>query len=208
MANEENRSKIIETAIEMFNQEGCRNVTMDQIALRQHISKRTLYETFENKEELVFCCLTEVHRRMGKKRMEIYSMTDDPLLLTLYIIKSTMMQNSHYSKFIYDVEQYYPELNDKIMHIYGDKFTSVLYQLLVNAMKRGDLNKNVDIDNSVKIIVMSVKHLFASKSSQQPEVQNAIKNSIFTYFRGMLSVDAIERYDSKEEEFRLAIGEW
>lgn len=44
MTNEENRDKIVETALQMFNTRGCRGVTMDDIAQALHMSKRTLYE--------------------------------------------------------------------------------------------------------------------------------------------------------------------
>ena len=61
MASEDNKRRIVETASQLFNSRGLRGVTMDDIANTLHISKRTLYETFANKEELLAECLMMVH---------------------------------------------------------------------------------------------------------------------------------------------------
>jgi len=47
------RNRIIMTAFERFAKYGIRSVTMDQIANDLGISKRTLYETFSDKRELL-----------------------------------------------------------------------------------------------------------------------------------------------------------
>lgn len=47
------REKIIDSAMQEFTTRGIRSVTMDEIARKLLISKRTLYEIFSNKEELL-----------------------------------------------------------------------------------------------------------------------------------------------------------
>ena len=49
----ENKKAIIMTALRLFLKKGIRAVRMDDIANEMGISKRTLYELFENKEELL-----------------------------------------------------------------------------------------------------------------------------------------------------------
>ena len=51
------REKIIEEATKQFLIYGIRNVTMDSIAAALGISKRTVYENFKDKNELVYVCL-------------------------------------------------------------------------------------------------------------------------------------------------------
>jgi len=46
--------RIMETAMSLFKQHGIKSVKMDDIATELGISKRTLYETYNNKEELLF----------------------------------------------------------------------------------------------------------------------------------------------------------
>ena len=47
------RQKILQTAMQQFKEMGVKNVKMDDISAIIGISKRTLYEIYENKEELL-----------------------------------------------------------------------------------------------------------------------------------------------------------
>lgn len=58
------KQRIIDEAAEMFKSYGIRAVTMDMLASRLGISKRTLYEVFKDKEDLLLCVL----RSMIEKR--------------------------------------------------------------------------------------------------------------------------------------------
>lgn len=51
--NQKQKEDIMAWALEHFLQQGIRSVTMDEIAAHAGISKRTLYEEFEDKEQLL-----------------------------------------------------------------------------------------------------------------------------------------------------------
>ena len=50
---QELRERIVETAMRAFSMQGIRAVKMDDVAKMLGISKRTLYELYENKEYLI-----------------------------------------------------------------------------------------------------------------------------------------------------------
>ncbi|MGL4491426.1 MAG: TetR/AcrR family transcriptional regulator, partial [Tannerellaceae bacterium] len=50
------RDRILDKAAELFFQEGVKSVTMTDVAKHLGISKRTLYEQFKDKDELVSKC--------------------------------------------------------------------------------------------------------------------------------------------------------
>lgn len=55
------RDKIIDAACILYKQRwSCKNVTMDDVAAYCGMSKRTLYECFSNKEQLVFECVDRI----------------------------------------------------------------------------------------------------------------------------------------------------
>ena len=56
---QELKVRILQTAMREFKQKGIRDVRMDDIAGILGISKRTLYEIYENKEELLLAGLHE-----------------------------------------------------------------------------------------------------------------------------------------------------
>ncbi len=47
----ETRIEIMEAVVELFNQKGMK-FTMDDISKKLHISKKTIYKEFEDKDEL------------------------------------------------------------------------------------------------------------------------------------------------------------
>ncbi|MBP8959734.1 MAG: TetR/AcrR family transcriptional regulator [Bacteroidales bacterium] len=61
------KSKIIEGSAELFRKYGIKSVTMDIIATNLGISKRTIYEYFSDKDEL----LIGVFEYMSKKQKEV-----------------------------------------------------------------------------------------------------------------------------------------
>jgi len=48
------KGKILEMAMKAFGEKGIRAVKMDDVAVYLGISKRTLYELYDNKEQLLF----------------------------------------------------------------------------------------------------------------------------------------------------------
>ncbi len=57
------REAIVEAAIEAFREEGVKATSMDRLAKLANVSKRTIYNHFENKEALVLHLLSELWQR-------------------------------------------------------------------------------------------------------------------------------------------------
>lgn len=82
---EEVRKTILRQAIYMFFTSGIKSVTMDSIALAIKISKRTLYEQFFDKEDLLLDCVKSVKRLSEKKQYDIVASTPDQLKQILLV---------------------------------------------------------------------------------------------------------------------------
>ena len=54
------RDRIIDVALDDFTSQGIRSVTMDEVATKLGISKRTLYEVFADKEALLVDCILKL----------------------------------------------------------------------------------------------------------------------------------------------------
>lgn len=87
--HEELRQRIVEAALKAFHGKGIKDVTMDDVARLLTMSKRTLYQVFADKEELLLACV-RVHDAREKARMEeIHRHTDNVLdfLLRIFVMK-------------------------------------------------------------------------------------------------------------------------
>lgn len=70
------RRKIPDVAMPLFKKRGIKAVRMDEIASRLSISKRTLYEVYDNKEEVLLEGIKRDKAQLDK-RLEAYARTAD-----------------------------------------------------------------------------------------------------------------------------------
>ena len=70
---EEIRRLIIDTALKEFKEKGIKDVKMDDIAARLSMSKRTIYELFNDKAEILYEALKIQNQKMQEKAKTIQS---------------------------------------------------------------------------------------------------------------------------------------
>lgn len=207
MANEENKKKIVDTALQMFNNRGCKGVTMDDIAQELHISKRTLYETFANKEELLAECLMGVHDEIDAKHHKFFAKADEPLLVALYMMRVNAGFTHKYQKVIDDAERYYPEIHDRFFKIQTSGFRTMVERGMIYAKEKNYLREGVDIQQAADFICDLVQRHRFSEFSNSAEYARRIKDIGFTYVRGMMTIDTIRRYEEHEAEYGQLFNE-
>lgn len=101
------REAIIGQALRDFHDHGIKGVTMSQIAEELHISKRTLYEVYASKEELVTDCLQTAEVANRKSNEEIAASSSNVLDAILLIFRKRLDESHHISpRFIADLQNY------------------------------------------------------------------------------------------------------
>ena len=60
------KQRIIEEASKLFAKSGVKRVKMGDLAKHLGISKRTIYENFEDKEELLIACIDNLNEKNYK----------------------------------------------------------------------------------------------------------------------------------------------
>lgn len=101
---------IIKTAHEMFIEHGIKDVKMDDIAAKLSISKRTIYELFNDKEQLLHEVLKLQDERMYKNAKEIVRNSSHVLeiILKLYNLHFKLLKKVN-NKFFSELNKY-PEI--------------------------------------------------------------------------------------------------
>lgn len=106
----ENREKITKGALDLFLSEGIKTVTMDKIAASLSVSKRTIYEQFADKEELVSECLALFKRENDEQRAAIERTSENSFVFLLRMFQAGFMKlNKINLRFVADVETLFPE---------------------------------------------------------------------------------------------------
>ena len=104
---EEVHRLITEKALELFTQKGIKDVKMDDIASALSISKRTIYEQFADKEQLLLEALKLHNRKMRYQAKEKIREADNVLgiLLALYSLYFESLKNLN-KKLFKELERY------------------------------------------------------------------------------------------------------
>ena len=120
---QELKEKILITAVELFHKNGIKSVKMDDIANELKISKRTLYEIYSNKEELLF----EVVRQDGlreKRRMdEIIETGMNVINIIAEICRFRIEEFSHINPLFFEEIHKYPELLSYVRRLHYERET-------------------------------------------------------------------------------------
>lgn len=110
------RQEIIEKVKDLYKTYGIKSVTMDDVARHLAISKKTLYQYFQDKDELV---QSVVECDYEQKNLE--TMLDSSKLSAIeevfeYYKMQINLIKDHKPSFIYDLKKYYPEIFSKVQN--------------------------------------------------------------------------------------------
>lgn len=131
----------------MFLTLGYKSVTMDDIAAELGISKKTIYQHFANKTELVeastmdlftnISCGVDAICEMGKNAIE-----------EMFMIRSFMMQNLHNEDAspFYQLQKFFPEIFSQLRMAQFNKMHGCKIENLKKGVDEGLFRKEIDID--------------------------------------------------------------
>jgi|FLOH01.1.fsa_nt_gi TetR/AcrR family transcriptional regulator, cholesterol catabolism regulator len=147
-AMEEKIKIIVEKVAKLYCEYGIKSVTMDDISHTLAISKKTLYNYFSDKEELVWAVI----EHLNKERQIDFSIHKNKNsnaieeLFYYYEIQVQMIKN-HKPTFVYDLRKYFPEI---YIHFQKNKQNRILESVKDNLVKgkkeglyRSDLNEDI-----------------------------------------------------------------
>ena len=105
------KERIIKKASELFVLNGIRAVTMDYIASQMGISKRTLYEQFNDKDTLLLEVLKDTENRKLRESEEIAASCNNSLEIFLKVYRKFLQElrrtNRNYFR---DLKRYHPNV--------------------------------------------------------------------------------------------------
>ena len=111
-SKEEVKQKIISAALGLFRKQGIKEVKMDDIASLISVSKRTIYELFTDKENLILEAIKYSQETIAAEAKEIIRNSNDILdiILKLYELYFRTLSNTNRLFFI-ELERYPEVLN-------------------------------------------------------------------------------------------------
>lgn len=195
------KERILLRAGELFPVIGIRGVTMDYIAADLGISKRTIYELFRDKDELVLQVIENEIVRHNKELIEIVTGTENAIEALFIIIQKEFERMIQINPvFSEDMKKYFPRMhecffenNQKI------KEFSVSYAILEKGMREDIFRKELAIDIVDNFLHDLVGMLHSSQRFRllNPSKEDILNNILLPYFRGICTrkgQDLLDKY--------------
>ncbi len=145
------KEKIISKAKEMFLKFGFKSITMDEIAIEMGISKKTIYNFFRTKEELILESIDFVHNEINSSIDQIVSKNLNAIEENFEIKRMfrDMFKMSETSP-THQLKKFYPEIYQKITAIKIAICENCFRNNIIKGIKQGLYRENIDIENYVK----------------------------------------------------------
>ena len=141
------RERIITEAFELFVKYGIRSVTMDQVSGELGISKRTLYETFKDKGELLREGLDHYAKIHRAEALEIAEKADN-VIQAIYLLTRSgeEMKQRVNPLFFEDIKKYYRDVHLMLTTDGRYRDHTLTMQLLRKGVRDGLFKKNLNIE--------------------------------------------------------------
>jgi len=159
--NHENRtSEIIAHALGVFQRFGIKSVSMDDLSRHMGMSKKTLYQHFDDKNQLVEVSLNHLVESdyCSMKNIEEQQLNAIDQMFALYKHVSTTVRN-HNPVLEFDLQRYYPQIYKKLR----ERTRSQMHQIMLSNLSKGkaeglyrsNLNENI----IAKLFVLRMENL-------------------------------------------------
>ncbi|MFH2143478.1 MAG: TetR/AcrR family transcriptional regulator [Bacteroidota bacterium] len=158
---------IISRVFDLFQKYGIKSVTMDDIAKELGISKKTLYQHFTDKKDLVSKIADykiefsiEHNKLLAETKMNAVEE-----LVFVYRFLNKMLKD-HNPSMMYDLKKYYPDVFEKMQKVRRD----MIYQGMMHNLEKGQKEGFFRSDFNCEIIAKL--HVF--------RIENIVDTDLFT----------------------------
>ena len=193
------KEQVMTTALDMFSQYGIKSVSMDDIARNTGISKRTIYEFFEDKETLLQEAIKYHNNTMRKILSELEKGPFTALDVFVLFYEEFMKHPRWYIKRYYDDLKRYPKAVEQAEKDKAD-FTTRCIKLLNRGGKEGVFQKDLNIEILALLAKEQLKMIQPSKAFVNHSVTEVFQTVLFTFLRGISTEKGmviLERYALK-----------
>ena len=203
------KERLLAEAERLFWKYGVRSVTMEDIAKELGISKKTIYQHFNDKEQILSQVIED---KIGRNMSEMTCMaikSDNPVEEILQVLDMLQKNADHVSpNFLIDIKRYYPQAfalfrrykEDQIMHSILDNIQKGVFQ----GLYRSDIKPAILARLRVEQIELAFdNNFFPTDQYSMHEVQSEL---IHHFVRGMLTEKGFTIYNQYVNQYNHEVN--
>lgn len=195
------REKVVEHVAHVIVTLGVKSVRMDDVANEMAMSKRTLYEMFGDKEELLYqgivFYMDKRYRELTAKARHANNMLE----VLLYSVKSICNNGKSGDiehRLTTNLKKFYPAVHDRVQRYHSDRGLKGLQYALDRCREEGYLDEHVDIELMARLFLTTSGMLMGEAHVCLPENitrEEAFGAMVINFLRGLASLKGLQVID-------------
>lgn len=200
----DNKERIIEGAADLFRNFGIKAVTMDSIAGHLGMSKRTIYENFTDKDDLLVAVMRSMAQRQRDLVKRVIAESENSIVAIFRLLE---INRDHFQSmspaFQADLKTFHIEfLMKRSDRCEMPDFRDTL-EVIENGIKENYFRKSIDADIVNRCLYrlgtsLMDNELFPYEIFTRKDV---VKNVMINYLRGISTSDGLDLINSLEKKF-------
>lgn len=194
------RNRILKAAITEFLHKGVKSVKMDDIANTLAISKRTLYEIYSNKEELLLEAV-RIHEQEFNDHMLQYSLDKNHNVMDIIIefYKKKLLSIADVSPLFLVELRKYKQVVEYLERMNAERHNNALL-FFRRGVKEGFFRSDLNFDIILKTSSASANYAMETQMYKNYSITAIMHNTIFLYLRGICTTKGIKVLDAAIEQ--------
>lgn len=189
------KEKILQTAMTLFATHGIKAVKMDDISKNLGISKRTLYEIYENKEVLLFEGVKKYTRQKEQEMLRLSAESHNVMDIILSSYKIRVEEFKLTSPQFYSDLYIYPQV---MAFLDDDRKTGQerFLKFMSRGVKEGYFRKDIDYQFVMMTFDAIMQYIMSRELYKQYTLEQIFRNILFVTLRGFCTPKGIASLDS------------
>ena len=199
------KEDIVKRALNDFMQYGFKTFTMDDLANKMGMSKKTLYEHFPSKQDLVDACL-DYALEMSCTNVTTFVQGEGSVIENVYRNQKKVQEvfNINSDRPIWELQKYYPKTYERMEGEFAKTDALFIDKLLEKGWQEGLFRKDINV-NFYKVFYTSVQRL-RSITHTFPEREFPFWETIYTileyFFRILVNEKGLKELERVLEEVK------
>ncbi|MEQ6119566.1 TetR/AcrR family transcriptional regulator [Reichenbachiella sp. MALMAid0571] len=189
---------ILEKADALFNKYGIRSISMDEIARELGISKKTIYQYFKDKDDMVYQ-ITRNTIEKDKSEFEAAMKQSGNLVSALVQMSKCLRENFNKinPSLIFDVQKYHPQSWSMWMDYKNDFIFNTILNTIEKGKTEGIFRQEINAEILAKFRIEQVQMSFDEKIFPRNKFDfKEVQLALFDHFvHGVLTPKGLKIYD-------------
>lgn len=203
------QERIVEQAMRLFVTQGIKSVRMEDLARLAGVSKRVLYDMFEDKENLLYRVMLRYFEQ-NREHWRQQSAGAGNVLEELFMVLGDMMDRSEQTgRLMESLRRFYPALHERLRHEGMERNAADLRKMLQQGIGEGLFFERFNPDLAIGALYCTISALVMRRELVLPSgisEREAFVQIISTFFRGIATpkgLQCVDEYLARYEPGRI-----